>query len=61
MGDGNLSVIQKKINQRYSVISNRNILGGAKKILGSSSKTCNEAVRRNMGLKNLKVGGTGLS
>ena len=29
------------------------VLGGAKKILGCSSKTCNEAVRRDMGLDSL--------
>ena len=29
------------------------ILGGAKKILGCSSKTCNEAVREDMGLDSL--------
>ena len=29
------------------------ILGGAKKILGCSSKTCNEAVRGDMGLDSL--------
>ena len=28
------------------------ILGGAKRILGCSSKTCNEAVRGDMGFKN---------
>ena len=30
------------------------ILGGAKQILGCSSKTCNEAVRGDMGLETLK-------
>ena len=30
------------------------LLGGAKKILGSSSRTCNEAVREDMGLDTLK-------
>ena len=30
------------------------ILGGAKRILGCSSKTCNEAVRGDMGLETLK-------
>ena len=30
------------------------ILRGAKKILGCSSKTCNEAVRGDMGLETLK-------
>ena len=30
------------------------VLGGAKKILGCSSKTCNEAVRGDMGLETLK-------
>ena len=30
------------------------VLGGAKNILGCSSKTCNEAVRRDMGLETLK-------
>ena len=30
------------------------LLGGAKKILGCSSKTCNEAVRGDMGLETLK-------
>ena len=30
------------------------ILGGAKRILGYSSKTCNEAVRGDMGLETLK-------
>ena len=29
------------------------ILGGAKKVLGRSSKTCNEAVREDMGLDSL--------
>ena len=32
------------------------LLGGAKKILGCSSKTCNEAGRRDMGLETLKSG-----
>ena len=31
------------------------ILEGAKKILGCSSKTCNEAVRGDMGLETLKI------
>ena len=30
------------------------ILGGAKRILGCSSKTCNEAVRGDMGLESLR-------
>ena len=30
------------------------ILGGAKRILGHSSKTCNEAVRGDMGLNTLQ-------
>ena len=30
------------------------ILGGAKRILGCSSKTCNEAVRGDMGIESLK-------
>ena len=30
------------------------LLGGAKKILGCSSRTCNEAVRGDMGLETLK-------
>ena len=30
------------------------ILGGAKRILGCSSNTCNEAVRGDMGLETLK-------
>ena len=30
------------------------VLGGAKKILGCSSRTCNEAVRGDMGLETLK-------
>ena len=30
------------------------LLGGAKKILGCSSRTCNEAVRGDMGLQTLK-------
>ena len=30
------------------------LLGGAKKIFGCSSKTCNEAVRGDMGLETLK-------
>ena len=30
------------------------VLGGGKKILGCSSKTCNEAVRGDMGLETLK-------
>ena len=30
------------------------ILGGAKRILGSSSKTCNKAVRGDMGLESLR-------
>ena len=30
------------------------VLGGGKKILGCSSKTCNEAVRGDMGLEILK-------
>ena len=30
------------------------ILGGAKRILGCSSKTCNEAVRGDMGIETLK-------
>ena len=29
-------------------------MGGAKKILGCSSKTCNEAVRGDMGVETLK-------
>ena len=30
------------------------IMGGAKRILGCSSKTCNEAVRGDMGLESLR-------
>ena len=83
---------RKKVNQLYSIISNRNInlsarrllllsvlrpsiecgsevwkciksqasalesilLGGVKKIIGCSSKTCNEAGRGDMGLETLK-------
>ena len=33
------------------------MLGGAKRILGCSSKTCNEAVRGDMGLETLGYGG----
>ena len=33
------------------------IRGGAKRILGCSSKTCNEAVRGDMGLESLRGGG----
>ena len=36
--------------RRFSVHS----IGGAKRILGSSSKTCNEAVRGDMDLETLK-------
>ena len=31
------------------------VLGGAKRILGCSSKTCNEAVKGDMGLQSLRV------
>ena len=31
------------------------MLGGAKRILGCSSRTCNEAVRGDMGLESLQV------
>ena len=37
------------------------MLGGAKRILGCSSKTCNEAVRGDMGLEPYRVGGINLS
>ena len=43
-----------KCNQSQVSALESILLGGAKKILGCSSRTCNEAVRGDMGLETLK-------
>ena len=43
-----------KCNKRQASALESTILRGAKKILGCSCRTCNEAVRGEMGLETLK-------
>ena len=43
-----------KRNKSQAITLQSILFGGARKILGCSSRTCNEAVRGDMGLENLK-------
>ena len=53
-----MSITVKKMCQinplQNETLKKECVLGGAKRILGCSSKTCNEAVRGDMGLESLR-------